>query len=488
MPLRIYNTLSQKKEDFSPIESGKVRMYVCGITAYDLCHVGHARAIIVFDAIYRYLGYLGYDVTFVQNFTDVDDKIINRANQEGRSASEIAERYIKEFFDDIKNLNVKEPSVRPRVIAHIPEIISLIKKIIENGKAYEMEGDVYFSVRSFPGYGKLSGKNIEELEAGARVEIGEKKKDPLDFTLWKKAKPGEPKWASPWGEGRPGWHIECSAMSRKYLGDTFDIHGGGQDLIFPHHENEIAQAEAATGKPFVKYWLHNGFVNINKEKMSKSLGNFFTIRELLKIHHPETLRLFLLSTHYRSPIDFSIPSMDESKARLDRLNVTRRQIEEIMASKEKLFEITRSNYSSLDLEVEAALNSFDGLFREAMDDDFNTALAIAHLFDLARNINRWIEKAEKVPSDLIKKVADVFKKVGDVFGIFKCPTKEWFQQIPTSARQGELSPEKIESLITQREEARRQKNWARADEIRKELTSKGIQLEDTSRGTVWRRG
>ena len=318
MPLHIYNTLTKRKEAFKPIVDGEVRMYVCGVTVYDLCHIGHARAAIIFDVVYRYLKYLEYKVTYVRNFTDVDDKIIKRANNEKVSSEEIAERYIKEFYTDMNALGVEIPDCEPKATVHIPEMIEMIKKLIEKGYAYQANGDVFYSVRKFTEYGRLSGKNMDELLSGARVEIDEKKKDPLDFALWKASKPGEPWWESPWGKGRPGWHIECSAMGQKYLGEYFDIHGGGKDLVFPHHENEIAQSHAATGHPPVKYWIHNGFVNINKEKMSKSLGNFFTIKDVLKKFNPEVIRFFLLSSHYRSPIDFSDQNLNEAKINLDR--------------------------------------------------------------------------------------------------------------------------------------------------------------------------
>ncbi|MCJ7493900.1 MAG: cysteine--tRNA ligase, partial [Deltaproteobacteria bacterium] len=311
MPLKIYNTLTKKKEEFLPLQKGKVSMYVCGVTVYDRCHIGHARAAVVFDVLFRFLRYRGYEVTYVRNYTDVDDKIIKRANQEGVSCQEIAKRYIQEYEEDMEALGMERPTHEPRATENISQIIDLVKKLVEKGFAYTVDGDVYFSVEKFSSYGKLSGRDLEEMRAGARVEVDERKNNPLDFALWKSSKPGEPEWDSPWGRGRPGWHIECSAMSQRYLGESFDIHGGGQDLIFPHHENEIAQSEAATGKPFVRFWVHNGFVNINHEKMSKSLGNILAIRDLLQDHHPEVLRLFLLSNHYRSPVDFSLQNMIE---------------------------------------------------------------------------------------------------------------------------------------------------------------------------------
>ena len=322
MAIRVYNTLTGKKEDFVPLHEGKVGMYVCGVTVYDLCHIGHARSAIIFDILYRYFRYRGYEVTFVRNFTDIDDKIINRANQEGVDYKTIAERYIREFGMDIRGLGLEKATIEPRATDHIPEMIELVSGLIEKGYAYPGGGDVFFSVERFKEYGKLSKRNLEEMQAGARVEIDEKKKNPLDFVLWKGSKPGEPFWESPWGKGRPGWHIECSVMSMKYLGETFDIHGGGRDLVFPHHENEIAQSEGATGKPFARYWIHNGFININKEKMSKSLGNILTIKEVVKEWHPEVLRLFFLSSHYRSPLDYSEESLKEAKSGLDRFYTT----------------------------------------------------------------------------------------------------------------------------------------------------------------------
>ncbi len=329
MTIQIYNTMKKKKEEFVPLREGSVGLYACGVTVYDLSHIGHARALIVFDVIYRYLQYRGYKVTFVRNYTDIDDKIIKRAQEEGVTYKDISDRYIKEFDHDMDMLGLEKPSVSPRATDHIPEMIAMVEALIEKGFAYEVEGDVYFSVGSFSEYGRLSGKNIEELNSGARVEVDERKQSPLDFALWKKSKEGEPFWECPWGKGRPGWHIECSAMSQKYLGTTFDIHGGGMDLIFPHHENEIAQAECATGAPFARYWIHNGFVNINQQKMSKSLKNFFSIREILETYHPEVLRLFLLSNHYRSPVDYSEQNLTEAKVGLDRFYAVLRDLGEI---------------------------------------------------------------------------------------------------------------------------------------------------------------
>ena len=374
MTIQIYNTMKKKKEEFVPLREGYVGMYACGVTVYDLSHIGHARALIVFDVIYRYLQYRGYKVTFVRNYTDIDDKIIKRAQEEGVTYKDISDRYIKEFDHDMDLLGLEKPTVSPRATDHIPEMIAMVEALIEKGFAYEVDGDVYFSVGSFSEYGKLSGKNIEELNSGARVEVDERKQSPLDFALWKKSKEGEPFWECPWGKGRPGWHIECSAMSQKYLGTTFDIHGGGMDLIFPHHENEIAQAECATGEPFARYWIHNGFVNINQQKMSKSLKNFFSIREILETYHPEVLRLFLLSNHYRSPVDYSEQNLTEAKVGLDRFYAILRDLDEI-----KSLDKGSAAQSLGEKRLVTELQEFPGKFTAAMDDDFNTAAALGHL-------------------------------------------------------------------------------------------------------------
>ncbi len=357
-------------------------MYVCGVTVYDLCHIGHARANVAFDIIVRYLRHAGYDVTYVRNFTDIDDKIIRRAAQEGSDYLAVSTKYIQAFYEDFDRLGLLRPDVEPKATEHIPEIVALVARLVRGGKAYEVDGDVYYSVKGFPGYGKLSGKNVEDLRAGARVDVDERKNDPLDFALWKASKPGEPAWESPWGPGRPGWHIECSAMSMKHLGETFDIHGGGKDLVFPHHENEIAQSEAATGKPFARYWLHNGFVNIDNEKMSKSLGNFFTLRDVLAQVKPEVLRFFLASSHYRSPIDYSDQSLAEAKAGLDRLYRVKEKAEGVPRGRRGAFRRRRKGRSSRRCATPPTR------FAEAMDDDFNTAAALGRLFDAVRALNR----------------------------------------------------------------------------------------------------
>jgi len=481
MPLYIYNTLTKRKEAFKPIVDGEVRMYVCGVTVYDLCHIGHARAAIVFDVIYRYLKYLGYKVTYVRNFTDVDDKIIKRANNEKVSSEEIAERYIKEFYTDMNALGVEIPDCEPKATVHIPEMIEMIKKLIEKGYAYQANGDVFYSVRKFTEYGKLSGKNTDELLSGARVEIDEKKKDPLDFALWKASKTGEPWWESPWGKGRPGWHIECSAMGQKYLGEYFDIHGGGKDLVFPHHENEIAQSHAATGHPPVKYWIHNGFVNINKEKMSKSLGNFFTIKDVLKKFNPEVIRFFLLSSHYRSPIDFSDQNLNEAKINLDRFYDLFLFAEGVSPSPQsppiKGGEITSPLAGEGWGEGELMQK-----FEEAMNDDFNAAQAIGYLNTELHRLNGIRNKG----SEFLQGIATLIK-IGKVLGLFEQNPAEYFEREKSEGLASiGISEDEIKRLISEREMARKEKKWKDGDRIRDELSQKGIILEDSPQGTVWK--
>ncbi|MEW6374212.1 MAG: cysteine--tRNA ligase [Thermodesulfobacteriota bacterium] len=506
MTIRIYNTLTGKKEDFVPLHEKKVGMYVCGVTVYDLCHIGHARAAIVFDTIYRYFRYRGYEVTFVRNFTDIDDKIIKRANEENVDFKTIAEKYIQEFNIDMGGLGLEKPSVEPKATAHLPEMIQLISTLIEKGFAYESGGDVFFAVERFKDYGKLSKRNLEELQAGVRIEIDEKKKNPLDFALWKRSKPGEPYWESPWGKGRPGWHIECSVMSQKYLGETFDIHGGGKDLIFPHHENEIAQSEAATGKPFVRYWIHNGFVNINKEKMSKSIGNILTVKEILKNWYPEVIRLFLLSQHYRSPVDFSEDSLIEAKTGLDRFYTT------LKATKDEITEVPYplmreglprgvmkptpqgeggGGRSSIPNECCQAINSFPSRFEEAMDDDFNTAQTIGYCYDLLRHMNSLLDISKGRPTEeivsLLKKGFDHLVNMGEVFGLFREDPETYLaRRRKEGLKKLNLSEEEILRSIEERNVARKEKNWKKADEIRNDLLSKGITLEDTLSGTNWK--
>jgi len=487
MALRVYNTLKGEKEDFVPIHNKKVGMYVCGITAYDLCHIGHARSAVVFDTIFRYLRHKGYEVTFVRNFTDIDDKIIRRANEEQVDYKALAERYIEAFYVDMGRLGLERPTFEPRATEHIADMIRLIQTLIAKGYAYERGGDVFFSVEKFPGYGKLSKRSLDQMQAGARVEIDEKKENPLDFALWKASKPGEPWWESPWGPGRPGWHIECSVMSQKYLGETFDIHGGGKDLIFPHHENEIAQSEAATGKPFARYWIHNGFVNLNKEKMSKSLGNILTIKEILKTWHPEIVRLFLLSSHYRSPLDFSEESLAEASSGLTRLYETLETIENEMAKPSSSKRVDTAQVETLRKAVEA----FPARFEEAMDDDFNTAQALGYLFDLQRNLNSLLGLFKGQPAEEIRSLLgqglESLRSRASILGLLREePSRFLTEQRREGLRRLNLTEEAILRLIEERNEARKAKDWKRADAIRNNLLNQGIALEDTPTGTQWK--
>ena len=477
MSLRIYNSLSRKKEIFTPLVKSRVTMYVCGVTVYDLCHIGHARACIVFDVIYRYMQYIGYEVIYVRNFTDVDDKIINKANEEKMRCEEISKRYIEAFSEDMNALGVKSPSYEPKATDHITEMIDIIKRLIDKGHAYQADGDVVYSVESFQDYGKLSRKKIDELQSGARVEIDEKKKNPLDFTLWKESKPGEPAWESPWGKGRPGWHIECSAMSQKYLGETFDIHGGGKDLIFPHHENEIAQSQGATGKKPINYWIHNGFVDINKEKMSKSLGNFFTIRQVTVKYPPEVIRLFLLSSHYRNPIDFSDKNLKEA-------GIVPNRFYECLDSVKEL---------KLDNTIEPD-NEMIKKFKSAMDDDFNTALALGHLNDFLRKLNSikdQLKSKKGRDAEILRKKLGKGKEtiliIGEVLGLFLEEPSGFLKNFKEKRMMDlGLTENQIEEMIATRTEARKNKDWKEADKIRKELSKKGIILEDKPGGTIWK--
>ncbi len=481
MALKIYNTLMQTREDFKSLRPDHVGMYVCGVTVYDLCHIGHARSAIVFDTIYRYLQAKGYSVDYVKNFTDIDDKIINRANKEGLTTSQVSEKYIEEYYKDMDRLGLKKPTHEPRATKHINDIILFIKGLIANGHAYESGGDVYYSVRSFEGYGKLSGKNIEELEAGARVEPGEAKKDPLDFALWKKSKPGEPSWESPWGNGRPGWHIECSAMSTSYLGQSFDIHGGGMDLIFPHHENEIAQTEGLTKTPFVRYWIHNGFVQINKEKMSKSTGNFFTIREILDRYEPQALRLFVLMHHYRSPIDFSDQSLKEAEKALYRGYSSLRLIQYLpVKGKPVLLSDKMNSFTEKIAGLEKG-------FYDAMDDDFNTAGALSCLFDTLHLINTYLRDSTLSPDqEAVKKLHGFMKSAADILGVFDSDPQVFL----TSRKDKRLAvlgitPGEIEQAIARRASLRKEKKFKEADGIRSEMLGRGIAIMDTAGGTLW---
>ncbi|ACM18918.1 cysteinyl-tRNA synthetase [Geotalea daltonii FRC-32] len=491
MGLRVYNTLSGNKEEFVPVEPGKVKMYVCGVTVYDHCHIGHARANVVFDVIYRYFCHLGLDVTYVRNYTDIDDKIINRANREGVTYDLISERFIKEFDRDMERLGLKLPTCQPKATEHIDEIISLVQTLIDKDFAYQAGGDVNFCVEKFDSYLKLSGRTLEDMQAGARIEVDERKRHPMDFALWKEAKPGEPFWESPWGKGRPGWHIECSAMSMKYLGTTFDIHGGGKDLIFPHHENEIAQSEAATGKPFVNYWLHNGFVNINSEKMSKSLGNFFTIKEVLDRYDNEVLRFFLLSAHYRSPIDFSDQNLTEAEAGLERIYKALAAVEETLAAGNGCTgaPVDASSLNEAEGELFDKTTSISARFGEAMDDDFNTALAMAHVFDLVRCVNRVLSETAGA-SDNICSLCTLIKaevaKIAGVLGIFSSKPASFLERLKSrKAGNLDIAVDEIERLIAERTAARKAKDFKRSDEIRDQLAAKNIVLLDSQQGTTW---
>ncbi|MBR9986723.1 MAG: cysteine--tRNA ligase [Desulfosarcina sp.] len=475
MVMRIYNTLTKSKETFEPAVPGQVRIYVCGPTVYDSCHVGHARSVVVFDVVVRYLRNVDYQVTYVRNFTDVDDKIINRANRLGMDAIQLAEKYIHEFYRDMDALNVMRADQEPRVTEHIDDIIEIIRNLVEKKAAYLVDGDVFYAVETFNEYGKLSGRKLADMVAGSRVEINENKRNPFDFVLWKAAKPGEPSWPSPWGEGRPGWHIECSAMSGRFLGETFDIHGGGKDLIFPHHENEIAQSEAAHGKPFVRYWMHNGFVNIDNEKMSKSLDNFLMIKDILQSYHPETVRLFLLSSHYRSPIDFSDQNLKESEKALDKIYGLRKRLDE--------------EAGFTDTDGEAAGGNHWPAFCEAMDDDFNTAKGIGILFNLVKDANRILdEKGQPLKAkDALASLAADLKRIGGVLGILQQPWQSFFEeQAKRQLQTMTISAEAIDRLVTERAAARKNKDWKRADDIRNQLEQAGILLEDKGDGTRWK--
>lgn len=489
MSLKVFNTLSGKKEPLEPINQGKIGMYVCGVTVYDLCHVGHARVAVVFDVIFRYLKYSGYEVNYVRNFTDIDDKIIRRANEEGVEAKAIAERYIDAFYEDTDALLVERPTCEPKATDHIDEMIAHIEKLCSAGYAYEVEGDVYFSVESFAGYGKLSGRTTDELLAGARVEVDERKRNPLDFALWKASKPGEPKWPSPWGEGRPGWHIECTVMSQKYLGDTLDIHGGGKDLVFPHHENEVAQAEAATGKPFAKYWLHNGFVNVNQEKMSKSLGNFFTIRDILKLVRPEVLRLFLLSHHYRSPVDYSDAPLEDAAASLDRFYGLLNRIDEALEGKEVPAQVPAAELGPAAKTVHEAVLGLFFQFETAMNDDFNTAEALGHMHKCARQVGSFLhEEFDPLPKNLavLKYAAESFRNLGVVLGLLGEDPQQYFAEKKNQAlKKLGITAQDVEEKIAARAEARKAKDWARADALRDELADLGVIMEDGASGTKW---
>ncbi len=501
MSLKIYNTLTGKKELFVPLQPGKVGMYVCGPTVYDTSHIGHARSVVIFDVIFRWLKESGYDVCYVRNFTDVDDKIIKRANETGKDPFEISEKYIKEFHNEMDALNVLRPTIEPKATEHIGDIINFIQMLIKKGKAYHVEGsDVFFSIESFAGYGKLSNRNPDDMVAGARIAVDENKRNPMDFTLWKPAKPGEPAWDSPWGPGRPGWHIECSAMSSRYLGQSFDIHGGGKDLIFPHHENEIAQSEALFERQYVKYWIHNGFVDINNEKMSKSLGNFTMIKDVLVKYHHEVIRLFLLSKHYRSPIDYNENSMDEVISSLDKIYA-------FLDRAEKAGIPTCSTSTPQKINnINSALSGQGwATFREDMDDDFNSAKGIATIFDTVKRGNKILDKSteyagknsvESVSSEKLmspenmQEIAAIcydIKKMGNILGILSQSPESYFKaKKDAGLADGAIDPKMVDQLVIERTEARKSKNFARADEIRKELDSMNIILEDGAGKTTWK--
>ena len=459
--MQIYNTQSRKKEEFVPIEPGKVSIYCCGPTVYNYFHIGNARPFIVFDTLRRYFEHKGYEVKFVQNFTDIDDKMIRRANEEGITVKELGERFIEEYYKDADALGIERATVNPKATEHIPEIIAMIEKLVAKGLAYPCDnGDVYYNTQAFPGYGKLCGQNLEDLESGARIDVDPNKKHPMDFALWKAQKPGEPAWDSPWGKGRPGWHIECSAMSTKYLGETIDIHCGGKDLVFPHHENEIAQSEGATGKPFVHYWMHNGFINVDNQKMSKSLGNFFTVRDISKEFDLEAVRMFMLGAHYRSPINFSREMIEQAKASLDRL-YTARDHYAFLLENAKDGEMGEKENDLL-AKVQAAREGFDA----AMDDDLNTADAIGKLFELVRAANAGLD--EHSPKAAVKAVLDTLDELAGVLGIL--------------SRKTAADDAKVQALLAQRAEARANKNWAESDRLRDEIVAMGYVLKDTKQG------
>lgn len=474
--LKVYNTMSRSKEEFKPLKEGQVSIYCCGVTPYNHPHIGNARPFVTWDVIRRYFAKKGYQVHYIQNFTDVDDKIIRTANQEGLSWSEISGRYIHAYFEAMDALNVKRADVYPRVSETIDDIIHMVKTLIEKGYAYAVDnGDVFYSVEKFNGYGKLSGRRLEDMQAGARIEVDTRKKHPMDFALWKSAKPGEPSWDSPWGKGRPGWHIECSAMSLKYLGEKFDFHGGGSDLIFPHHENEIAQSQACIGDDhgFAQYWLHNGFITIHNEKMSKSKNNFFTVKDILKEYPGEVVRFFILQTHYRSPLDFSDERLKEAQVSLSRLEQSKSFLDELSA---------KEGSADTAKELAAKAEEYRKAFYEAMDDDFNTALAISQLFGLSKDINIYyqevVNQGAAFDAEGFAKVREAYLEMAAIIGIF---------EQEDHARDDGLSDKLMELILSIRQDARREKNWAIADKIRDELKEIGIVIEDTPSGARWKK-
>ncbi len=464
--MKLYNTLTRKKEELQTISDGEVKIYACGPTVYNYIHIGNARPICVFDILRRYLEYRGYKVTFVQNFTDIDDKIIKKANEEGTDYLTVSEKYIKEYKIDAEGLNVREATIHPRATENIDEIINIVSTLIDKGYAYRTEnGDVYFRTNKFDEYGKLSHQPLEELEAGARISIGEIKENPMDFAVWKSAKPGEPMWDSPWSKGRPGWHIECSAMARRYLGTTIDIHCGGQDLIFPHHENEIAQSECCNGVTFANYWLHNGYINVDNKKMSKSLNNFFTVRDVAEKYGYEPIRYLMVSSHYRSPINYSVDIIEQCKSALERLYNCRENLNFLLKDAE-------GNIKNSEKEFISSLEEYRNRFIEVMDDDLNTADAISVWFDLARDINKNLSVAANPSKEAIEKSLSLFNEFADILGLLYKKDKSL--------------DEEIEELINQRNIARKNKDWATADKIRDELKARNIVLEDTPQGVKWK--
>jgi cysteinyl-tRNA synthetase len=483
MSIKIYNTLSRKKEAFTPLEPNHVKLYVCGITSYDYCHIGHARSALVFDMIVSYFRYKNYKVTYIRNFTDIDDKIINRAAEQKTSPEELANRFIDEFYIDMDKLGIERPTLEPKATENIKEMVGLISQLIDKGMAYQSGNDVYYSVNSFDEYGKLSGRNLDDMQAGARISVNEQKTNPLDFVLWKGSKPGEPQWDSPWGPGRPGWHIECSAMSKKFLGETFDIHGGGQDLIFPHHENELAQSEGANEKPFVHTWIHHGFVTIKDEKMSKSLGNFLTIRDITDKYHPEELRFFVFSTHYRNPLDFSEKAMQDAISGLDRLY-------ECLAAIDELPQGSDSANSVISAKDEAKLDGLEKRFIQAMDNDFNTAQAQGVLFDTTKVFNKVRRMLPSPPAasdiKLLRKTAATFRELADIMGLLRENPASYLAGKRADMLSGlDIDEITINNMIAERYAARAAKDWVRSDEIRDTLLKNNIELKDSAEGTTW---
>ncbi|NLK95608.1 MAG: cysteine--tRNA ligase [Clostridiales bacterium] len=464
--MKLYNTLTKRKEEFKPINSGEIKMYVCGPTVYNLFHIGNGRTFIVFDTVRRYFEYRGYKVDFVQNFTDIDDKMIKKANEEKTTVKEIGDKYIDEYYKDADGLNIERATINPRATEYIKDVIEFVSQLIDKGFAYEIDGDVYFSTKNFKPYGKLSGQNLEDLQAGARITVDERKKDPMDFAIWKVQKPGEPAWESPWGMGRPGWHIECSCMVKKLLGDTIDIHAGGMDLAFPHHENEVAQSEALTGKPFANYWLHSAYVNVDNKKMSKSLNNFFTVRDVLKEYDADVIRFFMLSAHYRTQINYSKELLESAKASVERLYNSIANLENL------LDEVKRDKMDDNEIEYLKSLSKYRDKYIEKMDDDFNTADAITVLFELTKDLNKSVTVESS--KELINSALQLIRELGNPLGILQKSTKSSLE-------------DEIEKLIEERQNARKNKDFALADKIRDELKERGIILEDTPQGIRWKK-